>query len=460
RRSLVPAEKSQDLSKTRLVEAVRIRRDSGAVQEVAHLRVPAGLLARARRLRPFEGLSDFVLEAEGEKVRLALRSRPSGGQSWKVQKNSEFQELAVGKPIELSPRDWIRMEYGPDDLYFRWVAPVAAVKVQREVIGNPVLRWGTVFGTGLALLTGVWIAWKAQRPQEAVVVQPPRIATIQVKEAPPPPPPVEKMSESRPDNVEKGKASDEKASKGGSEAAAPKFAKSPAPKQKDQAGLNAPVKPTDVNQVGLLGALKSSAPKQGPGVKADQIFNDGIVTQSVSGNTGSLTLKTVPSGALSVEGNSGAPRSKGNGLQALSTTLGGGDRYAPTEVGQVGRAGANGKGLGGGLGGGSGAGLDGIGGSDEGLGADVQGGLDRETVRRVIQSYRGKIRACYERAQISKPKLAGRVVPQFEISPKGPVVSASVKASTAGSPVLESCLLDVIREMQFPMAASGMSTRV
>lgn len=434
----------------RLVEALRIRRDSGAVQEISHLRVPGSGLSRSRRLKPFEGLQ--AVDVIAQKGQIAIEFSLEGG-SPVVIKNSE-QIPMTGKMgrVELTPSDWVRMEFGPDDLYFRWVAPAAKVPVPREVIGSPVLRFGGLLGVLVAALAAAWIAWKVGHPSKPVILEPPRVATIEVKQAPPPPPP-EKLP---PRGLE------QMAPKSGA-AAAPKFAVRSRPTR--QAGLNAPVPPTDVNQLGLLGALKSSAPQPGAGVRADQIFNDSIITQAVAGKTGSIALKTPPSGALDVGKSGGAQGAKGDGLQALSTTLAGGSEFAPKEVGAVGRAGGAGSGLGSGLNAANGIGEDGtgrsaMGGLQEANGTDVQGGLDRETVRRVIVSNRGRIRACYERALLSQPKLAGRVVTQFEISPKGTVLSASVKSSDAASGTLESCLVDVVRGMEFPAAPTGKGTQV
>ncbi|NDD90531.1 TonB family protein [bacterium] len=99
-------------------------------------------------------------------------------------------------------------------------------------------------------------------------------------------------------------------------------------------------------------------------------------------------------------------------------------------------------------------------GRPEGSGFEVSGGLDRETVRRITMSYRGKLRACYERAQLSQPRLAGQVVIHYEISGKGAVLTASIKASDTNSSMLDSCLLEMVRQMMFPEAPSGANTLV
>lgn len=452
-------------SKSSLVEAVRIRRDSGAVQEVSHLRVPKGAL-RPKKLRPFEEIPFVELHSEREKVQLHYRTLPqkssNSPESLRLQRNTETLVLKPNSSTELGVRDWIRLEWGGDDLYFRWVSAVAPVAVRREVIGIPFLRWGMLAGLLFALAIGGSIWWKSQKEPEPVVVAPPRVATIEVKEAPPPPPPP--PVNAMPLQPQAEKSQQKQPSKSGAAAAA-RFEKPAPEKQRSQSGLNAPAPTTNVNAIGLLGALKSSAPAQGPGVRADQIFNDSMVTQAVaSKESGSIALKNPPSGVLGVGPSGGAPRAKGDGLQALSTTISGANQYAPSEVGAIGRPGGKGKGLGSGL-----SGLDSLGGDGDGKGqfagfdssgTDVRGGLDRETVRRVIVSNRGKIRACYERALLAQPKLAGRVVTRFQISATGPVVSASMGSSDANSPTLESCLLEVVRAMEFPAAATGKPTFV
>jgi hypothetical protein len=52
------------------------------------------------------------------------------------------------------------------------------------------------------------------------------------------------------------------------------------------------------------------------------------------------------------------------------------------------------------------------------------------------------------------------VVTQFEITGKGVVLSAGLKGSSVASKTLESCLVEVVRAMVFPEAATGASTRV
>jgi hypothetical protein len=88
------------------------------------------------------------------------------------------------------------------------------------------------------------------------------------------------------------------------------------------------------------------------------------------------------------------------------------------------------------------------------------GGLDRETVRRVISSSRGQIRTCYEKALVTQPKIEGRIVYFWNISPEGSVGGAEVRRDEPGSAVLAECVRNVIRAMNFPRAENGKPTRV
>jgi hypothetical protein len=441
----------------RLVESVRIRRDSGAVQEVSHLVVPASIFSRNRRMRPFEDIASIDLVLDRGAVRVELKGGKDAPGRVRHQRNSEPGELLPGNSLELGTSDWVRLELGEDDLYFRWVARVPKVPIPREVIGNPVLRLGSLVGFLIAVGAAGWIAWRVKNPREPIIQQPPRIATVEVKEAPPPPPP---PPEEIPKAAPPPKAKTEVAAQQKALSSAPKFAKPAPPKAETKPGLNAPAPPSDVNTLGLLGALKPSAPKEGAGVRADQIFDDSVVSQAVTGNSGSIALKTPPSGALDLGKTGGAQKSKGDGLQALTTTMSKGADYAPKNVGPVVTSGTGGKALGSGLEGIGAMGGTGAAGAEDGSGTEVKGGLDRETVRRVIKSNRGKVQACYERALMAAPKLAGRVVTQFDISPKGVVLTAGVRNSDVQSKTLESCLVEVVKQMVFPEAPSGVGTRV
>lgn len=188
------------------------------------------------------------------------------------------------------------------------------------------------------------------------------------------------------------------------------------------------------------------------------------MTEAVSGanDASGITVKNPLAGSLG-QGGGGVVGGQGKGIGGASTTLQGAGKYDPNSVGPLARkGGGQGYNLGTGLSdGGSGVG----GGSemgtiDAGEFSVEGGGLDRETVRRVIAANRGKIRTCYERALLASPKLLGRVSYKWAIAPTGPVVQAEIKQSTLDSSNLKACVLQVIREMVFPVAVNGLPTRV
>ena len=101
----------------------------------------------------------------------------------------------------------------------------------------------------------------------------------------------------------------------------------------------------------------------------------------------------------------------------------------------IGIGGIDTKGRGGGMGG-YGVGVGGLGGkkkSDVAISdgeSTIQGALDKELIRQVIQRNMGQIRYCYEKELQRKPDLAGKVVIRFKISGSGQVPEAKVHTGT------------------------------
>ena len=81
--------------------------------------------------------------------------------------------------------------------------------------------------------------------------------------------------------------------------------------------------------------------------------------------------------------------------------------------------------------------------------------LPREVIVRVMRAHNMEVRRCYERALAATPDLEGRVTVRFEIAPDGSVPSASTSSSTLGNAEVESCVVGVVRAMQFPEPAGG-----
>ncbi len=90
--------------------------------------------------------------------------------------------------------------------------------------------------------------------------------------------------------------------------------------------------------------------------------------------------------------------------------------------------------------------------------SEIEGGLDREVISRVIQSKLGQIRYCYERQLAAAPDLYGKVKVKFTIGESGSVITQLVGASSLNNSTVEGCILRRIAGWQFPKPKGG--TRV
>jgi len=86
----------------------------------------------------------------------------------------------------------------------------------------------------------------------------------------------------------------------------------------------------------------------------------------------------------------------------------------------------------------------------------VQGSIDREAVAKVVNSHLQEVRACYERALLKDPGLAGKVVLEWSINTAGSVTTARTKSSTLRNGAVEACILQSLKEWKFPKAQGGM----
>lgn len=84
----------------------------------------------------------------------------------------------------------------------------------------------------------------------------------------------------------------------------------------------------------------------------------------------------------------------------------------------------------------------------------VEGQLDREVIRRVAKSHTSEIRACYNQGLAKDPDLAGRVMIDFQINPKGKVASARPRGEFP-DPKVAKCVAASVRRWQFPKPAGG-----
>jgi hypothetical protein len=82
----------------------------------------------------------------------------------------------------------------------------------------------------------------------------------------------------------------------------------------------------------------------------------------------------------------------------------------------------------------------------------AQGSIDKEAVAKVINSHLHEVSSCYERALLTQPGLAGKIVLEWGISTSGNVTSARTKSSTMKSSAVESCILSALKLWKFPPA--------
>jgi hypothetical protein len=90
-----------------------------------------------------------------------------------------------------------------------------------------------------------------------------------------------------------------------------------------------------------------------------------------------------------------------------------------------------------------------------GVGGGGKGSVDREAVAKVVNAHFQEVRACYERALLKNPGLAGKLTLEWTVSTEGAVVTAKTKSSTLGDAAVEGCILGRLKSWQFPRAKGG-----
>ena len=84
----------------------------------------------------------------------------------------------------------------------------------------------------------------------------------------------------------------------------------------------------------------------------------------------------------------------------------------------------------------------------------------RTSLRAVMQRNRDSYRKCYERELLKNPSLAGTIAMEFVIQADGAVASASIASTTIGSPAVEQCVADAVKQLVFPPTQGGGSEKV
>ncbi len=85
----------------------------------------------------------------------------------------------------------------------------------------------------------------------------------------------------------------------------------------------------------------------------------------------------------------------------------------------------------------------------------VQGSLAPSGVRATVQIHLREVSACYQRALLTHPGLAGKLVVEISIGADGRVKRARVKSSTLTDAAVEACVLRQIEAWRFPAPVGG-----
>ena len=91
---------------------------------------------------------------------------------------------------------------------------------------------------------------------------------------------------------------------------------------------------------------------------------------------------------------------------------------------------------------------------------EVEGGLDKDVIARVIAGQLGQIRYCYERQLSANPDLYGKVLVKFTIGAAGSVLSQTIGSSSLNNAMVEGCILRRVAAWQFPLPKGGTNVLV
>ena len=91
---------------------------------------------------------------------------------------------------------------------------------------------------------------------------------------------------------------------------------------------------------------------------------------------------------------------------------------------------------------------------------EIDGGLDKEAIARVIRSQLGQIRYCYERQLSASPELYGKILVKFTIGAAGSVVAQAIGNTSLNNAMVEGCILRRVAGWQFPTPKGGTNVLV
>ena len=92
--------------------------------------------------------------------------------------------------------------------------------------------------------------------------------------------------------------------------------------------------------------------------------------------------------------------------------------------------------------------------------SQVEEGLTKDEVGKVIHEHIAEVRYCYESAMIQNPDVQGKMVVDFVIQGSGTVKSAQLNHSTVNNPSLDQCILSRLVKWKFPKPKGGVDVAV
>ena len=441
----------RDLLGPTSLEVIMLSPDGQVVVAVEHLR---------RR-----DLSQSKIMAAEPKLRLKWKSKElsvTWGDLKAQSLNASGNEIPVqGKVLEASDLLFLR---GPDrSFYLRLVPRLLIEESPSELLSDPFVRFAAGFAVVMILLL-IGIARMESVPEEIVREEKPRMATVEIKEiAPPPevvpplapkPPEPEPVPEPvkppprppKPERIKPERTKPQAKLKKITDtpkAAPKKPTPTPTPKKAVQKPIAAPAPVvTNVQGVGLLGSLKKT--NAVAVVSADTIVTENSAIDAATAGKEKIIVASAPHGIVDMQKTRQAPTSGTDALAEASDQVTLNDDVKIKAVSAAsGRFSGTAFTIDAGDESGDAA-------PPSGFGESVTGGLSRETVGQVVLAQRQRIRACYNTALLASPKLNGRLLLKWKISPDGNVASIQVVKSDFKQSPFESCVITVLRSTTYP----------
>ncbi len=207
---------------------------------------------------------------------------------------------------------------------------------------------------------------------------------------------------------------------------------------------------------GAAGAAGNNQPTKATNTAVAQAFRTKAVQNAIQG-----LLK----GGLSKFAMTANAKTAGRMIASVGTTGGPGSNLGTLASAMMGNQNIGVASVGGGSGYGAGtaAGVAGQGGSFVGLdtgASEVDEGLTKEEVGRVIHAHMSEIRYCYESAMLQNSNLEGKIMIDFKIGPNGMVNGANEKESGISDPRVGSCVTRRLMTWPFPHPRGGVTVSV